>query len=129
MQISRATEYALLGLVHLAREKDHTASTREIAEAERVSPYFLRNIFQKLRDAGLVVANYGSGYSLKKSPRLISLKMVVEAVEGEVHLHDCLRQKDANCKYSQNCKIIHKWAMLQRKFLGELQKVRLNELV
>lgn len=129
MQISRATEYALLGLIHLAREKDKTASAREISEAEKLSPYFLRNIFQKLRDAGLVSSSRGSGYSLTKTPRLISLKMVIEAVEGEVNLHECLKKKDSQCQHSENCKIIVKWEILQRKFLAELHKVRLSELI
>ncbi len=129
MQISRATEYALLGLVYLAREEDKAASTREIAEAEKLSPYFLRNVFQKLRDAKLIKSNRGEGYLLMRSPRLISLKMVVEAVEGQMHLHECLEKKNTSCQHSRNCKIIKTWEILQRKFLGELHKIRLKDLI
>lgn len=128
MQFSRATEYALLGLTYLA-QKEAAASTREIAESERLSPYFLRNVFRKLREAQLVKPYRGKGYILNQKPQAISLQTVVEAVEGKVNIHECLEKKRPDCLRSRNCRIVMTLGVLQKKFITELNRIHLNDLL
>jgi Rrf2 family protein len=129
MQISRATEYALLGLGYLAKKNGSAASAAEIGENEKLSVYFLRNVFQKLRDAKLITTKTGEGYLLAKKPNQISLKDIVEAVEGPVNIHACLQKKNTKCMRSGGCKILKTWSSIQEKFIAELQKIRLTDLI
>ncbi|MBU1090179.1 Rrf2 family transcriptional regulator [Patescibacteria group bacterium] len=129
MQFSKAAEYAILGLTHLAREKDKSASVSEIARAEKLSLYFLRNVFQKLKSAKLVAAKRGSGYTLVKSASEISLKTVLEAVEQKLAIHACLQKKETDCARAKNCKIILRLAEVQRRLLADLDKIRLTDLL
>lgn len=128
MHFSRATEYALLGLAYLAGCPDRSVSVREIARAEKLSVYFFRNIFQKLKTAQLVRSQRGRGYTLARPPRLISLRHVLEAVDGPVNLHACLEQKNLRCQHARGCKILQTLERVQRRFLADLARIRLTEL-
>ena len=129
MQISRATEYALLGLACLSRDSQRFISTREIAQVEKISLYFLRNVFRKLRSDKIVTSTRGGGYRLAKPANQISLREIVEAVEGKVCLHECLAKKRPRCRHSADCKILAKWSAVQKNFLRELDKIKLAELI
>lgn len=129
MQFSRATEYALLGLAHLAREPNNSASVSKIAQREKLSIYFLRNVFQKLKIAKLVQPHRGSGYTLVKKPKQISLKNVLEAVEGPIAIHACLKQRNTKCMHSKSCRIIKTWGRIQKNFINDLQTATLAELI
>lgn len=129
MQFSRATEYALLGLSHLAREKTGSASVSKIAKQEKLSLYFLRNIFQKLKTAKLVNSQRGQGYTLAINPKKISLQAIVEAVEGPISIHSCLKKRNSQCIHSKSCKILKTWERIQKKFINELKITKLAELI
>jgi len=129
MQFSKAAEYGILGLTHLAREKNKSASVSEIARAEKLSLYFLRNVFQKLKSAQLVTSKRGSGYTLTKAPGKISLKDVLEAVEQKLEIHACLQKKETGCARARNCKIICQLGKVQQRLLADLDKIRLTNLL
>jgi len=130
MQFSRATEYALLGLIYLAHDTERIASVDEIARTEKLSVYFLRNIFQKLKTAALVKSKRGHGYILAQPPQTISVRTILEAVEGPLTIHACLGDKRKPiCVHSQKCKILKIWNNVQQRFLADLQRVKLANLI
>ncbi len=129
MQFSKASEYAILGLTHLARKKDQSASVSEIARDEKLSLYFLRNVFQKLKSAKLVESVRGRGYSLNEKPKNISLKNVLIAVEQKLEIHACLLKKEHGCARARNCKIVSKLAKVQERLLADLERIRLTDLI
>jgi Rrf2 family protein len=57
---------------------------RVIGERQRIPPRYLEQIFQRLRRADLVRGKRGpgGGYVLAREPRAITLRDIVEAVEG-----------------------------------------------
>ncbi|MFH0776683.1 MAG: Rrf2 family transcriptional regulator [Patescibacteria group bacterium] len=129
MQFSKAAEYGLLGLTHLARTESFSASVSEIARTENLSLYFLRNVFQKLRDAGLVRSSRGSGYALARPPEKISLQDVLEAVERRLEIHACLQKKSAGCARAAKCKIVLHLAVIQKRLLSDLAKIKISDLI
>jgi Rrf2 family protein len=128
MQLSRAFEYAVLSLTFLARTKDGAASSNTISRVENLSPYFCRNTLQQLKAAGLVKAERGTGYALARPAKEISLREILEAVEGPLALHTCLKKKSTCCRHSTGCKIVREWELIQKRFLADLQKVKLSRI-
>jgi Rrf2 family protein len=57
---------------------------RVIGERQRIPARYLEQIFQRLRRAGLVSGKRGpgGGYQLSRSPAEVTLRDIVEAVEG-----------------------------------------------
>ena len=128
MQFSKAAEYAMLGLTYLA-QAESGASVSQIARAENLSLYFLRNVFQKLRAGGLVQSNRGQGFSLAQKPAQISLQNVLAAVEQKTVIHACLQKKSACCARAGKCKIVQKLAKVQKNLDSELAKIKISDLI
>jgi Rrf2 family protein len=92
MRLTKAGDYAMRGLIYLARQEEGQVSlVSEIAAAMNVPESFLAKIFQSLAKAGLVRSHrgYGGGYSLNRPAGDISLLEVVECVEGPIILNEC----------------------------------------
>lgn len=92
MRLTKAGDYAMRGLIYLARQpQGNVILVSEIAQAMYVPESFLAKIFQSLAKAGLVRSHrgYGGGYSLNRPAAAITLLEVVECVEGPIVLNEC----------------------------------------
>ena len=85
MRLSRRARYALCGIFDLAYNGGgRPVRVKEIGARQGIPHRFLEQIFQDLRRADLVTGKRGpgGGYVLTRSPEDISLRQIVEAVEG-----------------------------------------------
>ncbi|MBF0481059.1 MAG: Rrf2 family transcriptional regulator [Desulfovibrionaceae bacterium] len=123
MRLTRAGEYAIRCVLYLsALDRDEAVSRREICEAMGIPHHFLGKIAQELSKAGLLAISQGArgGYRLGRAPGEISLLEVLEAVEGEIILNDCLESRTA-CARSLTCPVHPVWAKARdalRRSLG-----------
>jgi Rrf2 family protein len=86
MRISAKAEYACLAVIALAQQPRGAPPLRlrEISEAYQIPDRYLVQILLQLKGAGLVASTRGAsgGYQLVRSPATISLREVLEAVDG-----------------------------------------------
>jgi Rrf2 family protein len=93
MQVTRAGEYAVIGLLYLAKQPaERTVMIDEISEAEGIPKSFLAKIFQSLAKTGFVSSHRGAGggFSLAKPAAEITLLQVLQCVEGIFALQKCV---------------------------------------
>ena len=93
MQFTKAEEYGLLGVIYLAeRDRFIVTPLSEVAEAQDIPEKFLSKIFQALSRAGIVRSHRGvrGGFTLDKDPAKVSIKEVLEAIQGPYHLMKCI---------------------------------------
>jgi len=86
MRYTTRTEYGLVALLYMARKPEGSCVTvKEVAGAEQYSITYIEKIFQKLRLAEIVRAHHGKegGYILARDPSEITLRQVIEALEGQ----------------------------------------------
>jgi len=90
--LTSSVEYGIHCLLWLV-DDDRPLSSRDLAELQGVSPSFLAKIFPKLEKAGLVRASEGvrGGYRLAKPAETITVLQIVDAIEGDKPLFDCLQ--------------------------------------
>ena len=91
MQLKATTEWAIRILIYLCEH--HGARTnREIAGALGISECYLPRVMLNLRRAGWVYSTTGSagGYMMKVKPESITLLEVLGAMDGGVHIAQCL---------------------------------------
>jgi len=96
MQVTRAGEYAIIGLLYLAKQPEGcTVMIEEISEDERVQKSFLAKIFQLLAKAGFVESyrGAGGGFSLARPANEISLLQILNCVEREFALQKCVGEE------------------------------------
>jgi Rrf2 family protein len=85
VRLSLQVQYAICGIFDLAYNGEgEPIQIRVICERQEIPARYLEQIFQRLRRAQLVSSKRGpgGGYSLARSPSQITLRSVVEAVEG-----------------------------------------------
>jgi Rrf2 family cysteine metabolism transcriptional repressor len=85
MKLTVRSEYALLALLHLARQRTSGYVTvRSIAEAQGIPAKFLEHILLTLKRAQYVrsLKGQGGGYRLAKPAREISLAEVIRLFDG-----------------------------------------------
>lgn len=114
MRISARSEYAILALMELARDKDRRPKhSQEIARKTGIRKPFLDQLLFELKRNGLVRSVRGpkGGYSLAVAPKEITLKKVLEAIEGTVLSVLCpLKSADgAMCEKDGTCALQETW--------------------
>jgi Rrf2 family protein len=103
---------------------------KNIAKEEEISEKYLSLIIIPLRTAGLVNSSRGAhgGYTLAHDPAQISLKEIVDILEGESCLVDCVRNPSV-CTRVKICKSRDVWRLLGGKISETLNSINLEQLV
>ena len=131
MMITRATEYACLTMLYLAKQPPGKISfTAEIAEAEHIPASFLVKVVPRLVKAGLVISRRGSsgGLELARDPAGITLREMVEAMEGEIATNLCTSAQPYEC-FRSGCALKSAFGQAQRVYLEALEGINLGTLV
>jgi Rrf2 family protein len=129
MQLTRAGEYAVRSLVYLATlNSDARVMASEVATAENIPVNFVRKILESLAKAGLVKSyrGAGGGFTLGREPEQITLRQIIEAVEGPFALNECLAP--AGCERMHLCPVTHVWGEVQSAVEEILDHHNLEEI-
>ncbi len=88
---SQTVEYALRAVVHLAQWSPEARTTEQIATATLVPQAYLSKIIQGLSRGGVVRSRRGSGggVTLAKTPEVLTILEVVNAVEPIGRITTC----------------------------------------
>lgn len=127
MNITLEADYAIR-MVSLLAGADGRVGAGVLAERTGVSPRFALKILRKLVQAGLVRSYKGAagGYLLAEAPERITLRAVVEAIDGPIEIARCMA-KDFVCSNPQNCgdsicRFNHEFARISAMIRDELEK-------
>ena len=85
MRLTTRSEYALLALIHLARQPRGTlVSVQAIASSQDIPPKFLEQILLTLKRARYVRSQRGQhgGYALARPARAISVAEIIRLLDG-----------------------------------------------
>ena len=96
-KLSQKADYGLILLSNLSRAKSLTPISK-IANKNKISPKFLSQIAQDLKNAGILSSKEGvsGGYSLAKKPTDIKLLDVLKVLDGELLEGKCF-EDDHEC--------------------------------
>ena len=124
--IRRNTDYALRAAVDLAgRFGGEPVSTKEIAGNQRIPYQLACKLMQRMHKAGIVKSEMGpaGGFMLSKKPSKITVRHVVETIQGPVRLNNCRL-----CRLSCRCNIAPELAHLQGKINEFFDGLTLKQL-
>ena len=130
MKLSTKSRYATRLMVNLVfTYQKGPIQLNEIAQKEDVSEKYLSQLVIQLRAAGLIRSIRGAkgGYLLAKAPSTISLKDIVETMEGGLNIVDCLGESKS-CSKSEKCVSRHVWDKVTRAIRETLEGITLEEL-
>lgn len=98
MQFTKAEEYGMFGVIYLAgKQGNKVTPLSEISETQHIPEKFLAKIFQSLSKAGIIRSHRGvrGGFTLARPASEITVKDVLETIQGPYHLMKCLHDNGA----------------------------------
>lgn len=131
MGLTRRADYAIRGMLYLASlPEEKVALVGEIAKAVEAPQPFLAKILQRFSKAGLVRScrGAGGGFALAKPPERITLREIIEGVEGAIVSNRCVMGTGA-CSRQDFCPVHPVWLRIQATTRGILEEVTLKTLV
>jgi Rrf2 family protein len=131
MKVSARARYGLRLMLTLALNYGKSALfLKGIAQQEEISEKYLSQIIISLRAKGLVNSIRGAhgGYTLARPPRKITVKEIVETLEGNLNIVECLDNPSA-CKRISFYVTRSVWSLLEEKIAGTLGGITLQDLV
>jgi Rrf2 family iron-sulfur cluster assembly transcriptional regulator len=130
LQLTRGGEYAIRAMTYLARYPvGHVSSLHDVGQAQDIPESFLAKIFQSLVHAGLATSQRGAhgGFSLARTAGQISVRQVIEAVDGPIALNGCVLYPE-ECRRSSGCTMHAAWEVAQERLMAVLDDVTLEKL-
>jgi Rrf2 family protein len=132
MLFTRATEYALLSLIIIARE-DKPIGTDYLSKRLNISRSFLAKILQSLAKRKILVSYKGAagGFRLAEPADKISIKEIASAAEGKsVSIFDCsIDQKACPSNQGDFCTLWPFLNKLQSKVDSYLEELTLKDIM
>lgn len=129
-RVNRQTDYAIRVVLALAKEPAGTRiSSSEIGRTMLIPAAFLSRIVAQLAQAGILRTFPGrdGGLELARPPHEISLRDIVELIEGPLLLSECMLEEQA-CPFEHRCPVRKRWQRLQAVMLEELENTKFSDL-
>jgi FeS assembly SUF system regulator len=129
LRFSKKADYALIAMKHLALRGEQAASAREIAEQYGIPVELMAKVLQRLARRDLLVSHQGTrgGYKLSRSPRLMSVADVIQAIDGPVTVTACSTQDD-QCEQFATCNVRDPLWRIKERILLALGTCTIAEL-
>ena len=131
MKLSTRARYGVRLMVALAFNYNKgPVFLKEVAKGENISEKYLSLIIIPLRRIGLVNSIRGAhgGYLLAKDPSQITMKEIIDVLEGDCSLVDCVRNP-STCSRVPICSSHDIWEIIGKKISETLNSVTLDMLV
>jgi Rrf2 family protein len=131
LEITRQADYALRAVLEVSRlPKGERAPTAIIAARQNIPLPFLAKIVSQLAVKGILEATRGAsgGVSLARPAENITLREVIEAIDGPITLNRCTRDPDT-CELSPGCPIHHIFDETQQLLVERLSSETFADMV
>ena len=132
MEISRQADYAIRAILDLSgAPAGELTQTRDIAHRQDIPEKYLPTIVRTLARAGLLRTLRGShgGITLARPPKEITLRQVVEAIDGPVLLNRCLlRPGECTVGESGYCSLHFFWEQMVAEIEQKLDAINFGDL-
>ena len=118
------------GLLFLAKQPvNRLFLVSEVSKAQRIPETYLAKIFQRLSKTGLLKSTRGlnGGFNLGKPAKEITMKQVIEALEGPIALNRCLLRQ-GECDEEERCPLHDVFEEAQEKFIEVLDRTTIEDL-
>lgn len=133
MRITQEGDYALRVVLYLCKlgigEK---TEAKVISEHENIPLRFLLKLLRKLTVAGILKSyrGIGGGYAIEKLPGHITLKEVIEAIEGPIYVNRCLYDTSfCNLNRTNTCDVHQALNKIQSRLIADLNSISFEDII
>jgi len=131
MHVGRRVDYAVRALTYLAgQDSGRVVGCAEIEGRQGIPRHYLSKILRALVATGILESVPGAhgGFRLRRRATEISVRQVYAALEGDLCLIDCVRDRGAACCFASVCTQIEIWRGAQRLLLDYLDRISIADI-
>ena len=135
LKLSTKGRYGVRLMLNLAQHKaegEDSVILKQISKEEDISIRYLEQIIIPLKIKKLVTSTRGAGggYSLGRQPAKINLLEILETLEGDLSLVECVDDSDC-CERRAECSTYHVWkeaSLILKEYFGGFTLQKLLEI-
>lgn len=132
IKLSTRGRYGVRLMLDLAlhNNKERSVSLKEIADRQGVSEKYLWQLISPLKHAGLIQSCRGlhGGYQLSKDPKDITLREIIEVLEGNFALVPCVAEP-SDCARMDFCVVQEVWGEINQRIEKIFESYTLEDII
>lgn len=131
LEVTRQADYALRAVTEIARlPEGERVATASIAAQQNIPLPFLAKIVSQLVVRGVLetVRGASGGVSLARPAETITMREIIEAIDGPISLNRCTREPSA-CGQVTTCPFCEIFVNAQRDLISRLDSTNIQDLV
>jgi len=134
LKISKSVEYSIFALKQIYNNSGSSLLTaKDIAARENIPTEMVAKLLQKLKKNGILESVQGKfgGYRYAISPAQITLYSIVEAIDLEIQITDCLYDNATkkDCERIEDCSLRNPLSKLQDEIIILIKNLKLTDLL
>ncbi|MBI6873937.1 Rrf2 family transcriptional regulator [Clostridium aciditolerans] len=133
MKLSTKGRYGVKAMVDLAIHfGEEPSSIKSISERQKISEYYLEQLFSPLRKANLIKSIRGAqgGYILSRAPKDIKISDIMRVLEGPIEISDCIYGNSENsCSNIECCATRLLWSRIKESIDTVMESTTLQDMV
>lgn len=134
LKISKSVEYSIFALKQIFHNSGSSLLTaKDIAASENIPTEMVAKLLQKLKKNGILESVQGKfgGYRYAISPTHITLYSVVEAIDLEIQITNCLCENATkkDCERIEDCSLRNPISKLQDEIVTLMKNLKLTDLL
>ncbi len=130
MEVTRGTLYAVYVLIYFhIKRPGEVADLHTLSDNLDVPQSYLSKVLQQLHKAGYLASQMGSkgGYRLARNVEKTTMKEILDVIQGETHLQECLMDH-FDCNRFRKCAVNQHMREIQQTVDRMLEQLTIGQL-
>ena len=130
IKVTRLADYAVSIIYAFSGSEKEILSSQNIAEKTKLHKATVNKLLAQLVKKNVLEPFRGTkgGYRLKKGLDNISIRELIEAIEGPVLLTDCLNKNANNCNLFDVCNTKNIWGFVNTEINNTLENIKIKDI-
>ena len=130
LKVTRLADYAVSIIATFSGCQDEVLSSQKIIEKTKLKKATVNKLLSRLVKKNFLEPFRGAngGYKLKKDLSNISIRELIEAIEGPVLLTDCLNKNANNCNLFNVCNTKNIWSFVNTAIINTLDGIKVKDI-
>jgi FeS assembly SUF system regulator len=131
LRLNKLTDYAVVLLARMALAPEAKVTAAQLASLTAVPEPTVAKILKELAKSGLIEATRGAlgGYRLTRPGHAVTVRQVIEAIEGPIQMAECLDDGSTCCTTQKQCPLRGQWGPVNDAVTQALDGITLADMM
>ena len=130
LKVTRLADYAVSIIYAFSGSEKEILSSQDIIEKTKLHKATVNKLLAQLVKKNFLEPFRGTkgGYKLKKGLDSISIRELIEAIEGPVLLTDCMNKNANDCNLFDVCNTKNIWSFVNTEINNTLENIKIKDI-